>query len=393
MLIGVVGKPSSGKSTFFKASTLVDVNIAEYPFTTIKPNHAVAYVRVDCVEEEFRVKCNPREGFCKNRTRFVPVELLDVAGLVPGAHEGKGMGNQFLDDLRRGDCLIHVVDASGSTDEKGEKVGVGTHDPCKDVEFLEEEIDMWYYNILKRAWPGLSKSSTSEDAPKILHKQFSGLGATETMAKKAPIPKKSLRHWSDEELKKIAVYFRENTKPMIIAANKCDVKESEKNINRMKRKFPKSIIIPCSSECEVALREADKKDLIEYAPGSNSFKILEPEKLSEKQKRGLDFIKKNVLEKYGGTGVQEVLDKSVFQLLNGICVFPVPGKNLSDKDGNVLPDCYLMIRGQTAVDFAYKIHKDFGDKFVKAIDMRTKRALGKDYELKHRDVLEIVSKK
>jgi len=149
MLIGVVGKPSAGKSTFFKASTLVNVDIADYPFTTIKPNHAIAHVRVKCVENEFNVKCNPQKGFCKSGTRFVPIELLDVAGLVPGAHEGKGMGNQFLDDLRKGDCLVHVVDASGGTNEKGEKIKNGTHNPCKDVLFLEEEIDMWYYNILK----------------------------------------------------------------------------------------------------------------------------------------------------------------------------------------------------------------------------------------------------
>jgi ribosome-binding ATPase YchF (GTP1/OBG family) len=393
MLIGVVGKPSSGKSTFFKAATLVNVEIADYPFTTIKPNHAVAHVRTVCAEKYFNTKCDAQEGFCRNGIRFVPVELLDVAGLVPGAHEGKGMGNQFLDDLRQGDCLIHVVDASGGTNEKGEKLPVGTHDPCVDVKFLEEELDMWYYNILLRAWPSISKSTTSEDAPKALFKQYSGLGATELMAKKSPVPKKPLRQWSEEELKTIAVYFRKNTKPLIIAANKCDVKQSWDNIKRMKQEFPDNIIIPCSSESEVALREADKKGLINYGPGSKDFRITKANSLNEKQNQALAFIKKNVMEKYGSTGVQEALDRSVFGLLGAISVYPVAGRNLKDKDGNVLPDCYLMPRGSKALDLAYKVHKDLGDKFVRAIDVKTNRTVGRDHALSEEDVIEIVSQK
>ena len=152
MLIGFVGKPSSGKSTIFAAATLIDVARASYPFTTIEPNRGMGFVRVECVDKEFNVQCNPRSGFCVNHTRFVPVELLDVAGLVPGAHEGKGLGNKFLDDLRQADVLIHVVDASGSTNEKGEAVESGSHDPSKDVKFLEEELELWMLGILENNW-------------------------------------------------------------------------------------------------------------------------------------------------------------------------------------------------------------------------------------------------
>src|SRR3970040_2190760 len=118
MLIGLVGKPSSGKSTFFKAATLAEVDIAPYPFTTIKPNHGVGYVKVDCIDKEMGVQCQPAHGFCLKGQRFVPVELMDVAGLVPGASEGKGLGNQFLDDLNQADVLIHIIDIAGSTNEK-----------------------------------------------------------------------------------------------------------------------------------------------------------------------------------------------------------------------------------------------------------------------------------
>src|SRR3989338_5626200 len=139
MLIGVVGKANVGKSTFFKAATLAEVEIANYPFATIKPNHGTGYVRVDCAEKFFNVKCNPRFGYCIEGIRFVPVDMLDVAGLVPGAHEGKGMGNQFLDDLRQADALIHVVDVAGTTNEKGEPITPGSYDPADDIKFLEEE--------------------------------------------------------------------------------------------------------------------------------------------------------------------------------------------------------------------------------------------------------------
>src|SRR3989344_1881372 len=162
MLIGIVGKPSCGKSTFFKAATLAEVDIANYPFTTIKPNHAVGYVRVDCADKFFNVKCNPRFGYCLDNIRFAPVDLIDVAGLVPGAHKGLGMGSQFLDDLRQAHVLIHVIDVSGSINEKGESVDALSYDPAKDVEFLEYELDMWYLGILKKGWEKLTRLIVQE---------------------------------------------------------------------------------------------------------------------------------------------------------------------------------------------------------------------------------------
>jgi len=99
MLIGLIGKPSVGKSTFFKAMTLAEVEIANYPFTTISSNRGAGHVKIECIDKEFNVQCEAREGYCLNHFRFVPVELIDVAGLIEGSHKGLGRGNEFLDDI------------------------------------------------------------------------------------------------------------------------------------------------------------------------------------------------------------------------------------------------------------------------------------------------------
>ncbi|MFH1848595.1 MAG: redox-regulated ATPase YchF [archaeon] len=396
MIIGVVGKANVGKSTFFKAATLADVEIANYPFATIKPNSGIGYVRIKCVDKEFNVQCNPTEGFCKKGIRFVPVNLIDVAGLVPGAHEGKGMGNQFLDDLRQADVLIHVIDASGSTNENGESIAPGSYDPAEDIKFLEVEMDLWYLGILKKGWEKFARQIMQEkmDVQIALAKQLSGLNVTEDhivdSIKSLGLNVENPSQWNDDELKNLSRELRIKTKPMIIACNKIDMKESESNFIKLEEAFPEHILIKCSAESELALREAAKQGLIDYLPGENDFSILKEDTLNEKQKKGLMFIKENVLEKYGSTGVQEVLDKAVFELLKYIAIFPGGVNKLEDQHGNILPDCFLMPEGSRAIDFAYKLHSDFGDKFIRAIDVKKKMTVGKDHVLKNLDVVEII---
>jgi len=394
MLIGLVGKPSAGKSTFFKAATLAEVPVAAYPFTTIKPNHGIGYVKVECIDKELNTQCQPNHGFCINHWRFVPVELMDVAGLVPGASEGKGLGNQFLDDLRQADAFIQIVDISGTTDIEGKTVLDESHDPVKDINFLEEELNKWYYNILIKAWKGFTRKAEYEKRKfsEAVAKQFSGLKVTENQVKtvllKLNLPEKA-SSWTNKELIKFASELRDESKPMIIAANKIDLKNSKKNYEKLRKEFPKLTIIPCSADSELALREAAKAELIEYIPGENEFKMKTG--LNEKQEQALKKIKENILNVYGNTGVQEVLNKTVFDLLKYIAIFPA-GSKLKDSKGKTLPDCFLLPEGSTALDFAYFLHTDIGNDFIKAIDVRTKRALGKSYELKNRDALEIVTK-
>ncbi|MBW2968862.1 redox-regulated ATPase YchF [Candidatus Woesearchaeota archaeon] len=397
MIIGVVGKANVGKSTFFKALTLAEVLIANYPFATIDPNKGFGHVRVECAEKYFNVKCNPRLGYCMDGIRFVPVEVIDVAGLVPGAHEGKGMGNKFLDDLRQADALIHVVDIAGSTNEKGEPVDPGKYDPSFDIKFLEMEIDMWYLSILKKGWEKLARHMQQEkkQITKIISKQLSGLNVTEEMTeeilKKLELNLEKPVEWTEEQLLKLAKEFRKKTKPMIIAANKIDLPGADKNYEKIKKEFSDYIIIPCSAESELALKEAAKKQLIKYIPGNENFEIIG--NLTEKQEKALNFIKEKILTKWKSTGVQQTIDDSVFKLLKRIAVFPGGINKLADQHGNILPDCFLLPEGAKAIDFAYTVHSDFGDNFIRAIDVKTKRTIGKDHALKHLDVIEIISKK
>ncbi len=398
MLIGIVGKPSCGKSTFFKAMTLAEVEIASYPFTTIKPNRGVGHIKIACAEKAFNVKCNPRAGYCVDGNRFVPVELLDVAGLVPGAHEGRGMGNQFLDDLRQADALIHVVDASGSTNEKGEPVERGSYNPMNDVLFLEHELDMWYLQILKKPWEKFARQMQMEKQKlaRAIAKQFSGLNATEPMVKdimaRLKLNEEDATKWSEEEIKMFAIELRKRTKPIIIAANKIDLVPKEKFIE-LKNKFSGLIIIPTSAESELALKEAAKAGLIEYLPGSSDFIIKDESKLNDRQKAALAFIRDNVLKHYGNTGVQDVLNRAVLELLNYIAIFPGGLSKLEDQYGRILPDCFMLPHNSTALDFAYKLHTDLGEGFIRAIDVKKRQTVGKDHILKTGDVIEIVSSK
>ncbi|MEM4208085.1 MAG: redox-regulated ATPase YchF [Candidatus Bilamarchaeaceae archaeon] len=393
MLIGIVGKPSTGKSSFFMAATSVAVERSPRPFTTIKPNHAIGYVEVECVDKEFGVKCNPRAGYCINSRRFVPVELLDVAGLVPGAHEGKGLGNKFLDDLRQADVLIHIVDASGSTNENGEKVPVGSYDPAKDIIFLENELNYWIKGILDNNWIRLVKDSKKDGNEKVLFDQFTGLGISKNAIVKTLVElrlkDKLLEQWSEEEKLTFAKKMREIGKPILIAANKCDLPGAYQNYQRLVKEFPNYVIIPCSAEAEIALKSAAKNGFIKYIPGDSDFEIIA--QLDEQQKKAMEFLK-NYIKMAGGTGVQKALNAAVFDFLHYIAVFPGGVNKLADSKGNILPDCFLMKPGSTALDFAATIHTDLAKGFVKAIDVRTKKALGAEYVLKHRDIIEIMSR-
>lgn len=392
MQIGLLGKTNVGKSTFFSAATQTTAQIGNYPFTTIEPNMGIAYVKTTCACKHFAIThIHPA---CINGIRYVAIKLIDVAGLVPGAHEGKGLGNKFLDDARISEALIHVVDTSGSTDSQGQPIPAGTHNPLEDVKFVEEEFDQWMKQILQREWQKLTRELESKSGKVIqaIAQRFSGLGIdeydVESVLHNLNLHSKKPHDWNESELLTFVKTLRKRTKPIIIAANKSDLCHDLNILNEFKKIHP---AIACSSETELLLRKAAKNGIIEYLPGEKSFKVKDGINLNSQQKNALDLAEK-VMSKLDGTGVQQILDFACFDLLKLITVFPVEDETkLSNKSGEVLPEAKLLRQGATARDLAKSIHQDLANGFLYAIDAKTKQRVGAEYQLKNGDVLKIVS--
>jgi ribosome-binding ATPase YchF (GTP1/OBG family) len=384
--IALAGKPNTGKSTFFKAATLMNVEIANYPFTTISANRGTSYVRVPCPCTQLKARC----GHCMDGVRFVPIELVDVAGLVPEAHKGRGLGNTFLDNLRQSEAIINVIDASGGTDIEGNVLGAPSHDPLEDITLLESEISLWITGIIEKNWQRLAKKAQLErNIAYVIATQLTGLNIEARQIKNA-MQKQGLldtspESWEREDIINLSQQIRKIAKPIVIAANKKDVASSD-NISRIADAYED--VVATSGEAELALRLAQQKGLIVYVPGDTHFAIVTS--LNEQQKTALEHLKKFVGGE--GTGVQKCLNITVFDVLRYIVVYPVEDEHRwSDKQGRVLPDAFLMKGGGTAKDLAFKVHSDIGHGFLYAIDVRTKKRLGEHHELQNGDIIKIVS--
>ena len=390
MQIGLLGKANVGKSTFFSAATETTVASGNFPFTTIEPNIGVAYVTAECACKHFEIEHN--NDLCKKGIRYIPVKIIDIAGLVPGAHEGKGLGNQFLDDARQAEILIHVVDIAGTTDIQGQPVSVGTHNPLEDVKFVQDEFDQWFIDILKREWDKITREIDQKRAKLTdgIAKRFSGLGVkdyqVQEVLQKLSLISKNPKEWSDSDIETFVKDLRKNTKPMIIAANKADLCKDLDIINEISE-----VVVPCSAETELLLRKAAKAGIINYFPGQEGFTINEEKEILPPQKKALDLVT-SVFKKIPSTGIQKILNSAVFDSLNFIVVYPVEDETkLTNKDGVVLPDTKLLPKDSTAKDLAILIHADIAKGFLHAIDCKTKQRISGDQKLKNGDVIKIVS--
>ena len=390
MQIGLLGKANVGKSTFFSAATETTVPSGNFPFTTIDPNIGVAYVKADCACQHFKIK--HETPLCVNGTRFIPVKLIDIAGLVPGAHEGKGLGNQFLDDARQAEVLIHVVDIAGTTDIQGQPVSVGSHDPLKDVEFVQDEFDQWFTDILKREWDKITREIDQKRAKLTdgIAKRFSGLGIKDFQVQetlqKLGFMSKNPKQWSQNDIESFAKQLRSGTKPMVIAANKADLCQDLDIVKKISDE-----VILCSAETELLLRKASKAGIIHYSPGDEGFTLVEGQEIPLPQRKALDLVK-SVFEKIHCTGIQKILNTAVFDLLQFIVVYPVEDETkLCNKDGVILPDAKLIPQDSTAKYLASLVHADIAQGFLHAIDCKTKQRISGDQKLKNGDVIKIVS--
>ena len=401
LTIGIIGKPSSGKTTFLNAACLTHAKVSEIPFTTIEPNIGVAYVRNKCVCKELKVIDNPKNSICIDGTRFIPINLIDVAGLVPDAHKGRGLGNKFLNDLIKADVLLHIVDITGSLDKSGKLISMGEYDPYEDILFLEEEINLWFKEILEREdWTKFTKGILTEKRKVVeaIYGRLSGVKINKQQIilslREEKLENKNPSSWTEIELLDFAKSLRRISKPILILANKIDKEISEKNLKDLEQKY-EDLIIPCSALAEHFLRKYRENKVINYIPGSNDFEIIEAHKLSENELNMLKKIKVKILNQYGGTGIQQALDYASFTIANQICVYPVSDiSTYSDNKSNVLPDAFLIEKGTLLRDFVReKIHSELAENFMFGIDAKTKKRLGENYELKDRDIIRIVTSK
>lgn len=383
--VALAGKPNCGKSTFFKAATLANVEIANYPFTTIDANHGVAYVRTVCACRGLGLSC----GQCRDGIRYVAVGMIDVAGLVPDAHKGRGLGNQFLDHLRTADAIIHIVDASGGTDSEGNPLPPGSHDPMEDIRFLATEMTMWLYGILEKHWSKLQRQAqTSGYSPaQGIAEVLAGLGITLEHVHQAEMELSlSLKRVTQEELIRFCDRLLSSAKPMLLVGNKVDQAPQE-----ILDKLAPLQLTYASAAAELALRNAATASLIHYLPGDTAFTISKPESISSPQRAGLAKIA-DVMQRYGGTGVQQAINRAILGMLDMIVVYPVEDENkFCDRQGRILPDAFLMKRGSTPHDLAYRVHTDIGKGFLYAVDARTKMRIKESYQLKEGDIIKIVS--
>ena len=387
--VALAGKPNAGKSTFYRAATLADVDVGNYPFTTIDPNRGVSHVRTDCPCLDRDERCG--DEHCRAGKRYVPIELLDVAGLVPGAHEGRGLGNQFLDALSNADVILNVVDASGGTNAEGEPVETGSYDPVRDVDFVEEEMDLWMAGIVGDNWETVERQSRYPefDLEAALTELLTGIGASEAdvaaTLRSVEYPEEP-NQWTDADRERLARELRERTKPIVVVANKADVAPAE-NLECLREAAEG--VVPATAGGELALRQAGEAGAVDYDPGDPDFGIVGD--VSEKQRRGLERVR-GVMDEWEGTGVQAALNAAVYDFLDHFTAYPVQNETKwTDGQGNVLPDAFLLPRGSTPGDLAYAVHTDIGDGYLHAVDARENRRIGEDHELEEGDVVRIVS--
>ena len=329
-------------------------------------------------------KCKPNYGGCVEGRRSVPIELLDVAGLVPGAHEGKGLGNKFLDDLRHADALVHVVDASGRTNAEGENTR--GYDPSQDIAWLRSEIVAWIKGNLYQRWGSIKRRHVAVKASAVdtLQAQFSGYGSTSQLVARTLDKlalKEPLEHWSEETVDRVVAAFTDEKFPTVIALNKIDDPDAYTNLMKITKMYKNSLVVPCSARAELFLRKMAKQGYVQYVEGSDSVWTRQdliddgdPEggglkEMDEKNKEIIDEYKDMILYRYNSTGVVDVLSAAA-KLLGLVPIFPVRSTATFSSGSDTkaaFRDCVLVKRNSTVGEVAKKVMGDVTIAYVEGV--------------------------
>lgn len=398
LTFAIIGKTNVGKTTLFNAATLLNAEISNYPFTTKQPQEGTAYVSDLCVCRELGLEDNPQNSACIDGWRYIPVRIIDVPGLVKDAWRGRGLGNRFLSAIGQADALIHVVDASGSIDEEGKIDKPGSGNPVQDVMDIETEIELWISHIVDRNKQQIIHDMEYQGIIEALNKALTGIKTkphkVENALQQAKLITKPFTDWTPEDTLEFAHQLLPIIKPTLIIANKMDLPIAEENLEKLSDYYSQALVAACSAEAELALRLADKSGLIRYLPGQETFQILDNSALTLEQQKAIDYIEQNVMYKYMRTGIQQALNTLAFKLLRMNMIYPVSyDQQFSDKHGNVLPDVHLLEEGATPLDLAELVHSRLKDNYILSIDARTGLRLPKNYTLRHRDIVKIMTQK
>jgi ribosome-binding ATPase YchF (GTP1/OBG family) len=398
--IALIGKTNAGKTTIFNTVTGRNEPIGNYMFTTQNPVSGTTYVTSPCVHKEFGVIDNPINSKCIDGWRYIPIEIIDLPGLIKGASYGRGLGTRFLSEAMKADAFIHVVDASGSIDEDGRIAEPGTGDPFRDYQEIEGEIVQWYKNLLENNLDKILKkietTKNEQQAINVVYETLAGVKITKLHIIQAledmGVSVYDFRSMNDEKLWRLASLLRDISKPTLIVANKMDIPVADSGFKQLKDKIKDKIIVPISANLELLLKRAEQKGTVRYNPAEENFLVIDSSNLSKDEKKALDFFNKFLIREMMRAGTQFALNVAVFKLLRMNVVYPVADpKKLSDKKGNVLPDAYLVPDGSTVKDLAEIIHSELAVGLLYAIDIRTGLRLPPTYRIKDRDVLHLVS--
>jgi GTP-binding protein YchF len=313
--VGIVGLPNAGKSTLFNALTKGGAQTGDYPFTTIEPNVAIAQVPDERLEQ---VATTVRSSKLEPAT----ISFHDIAGLVKGASEGEGLGNQFLASIRETDAICHVVRCHA---DSGVPHPDGRVDPLADIETIETELVLADYDQVERRLSRVGKQAKSGDAEAIaehgwLQAVFEALAAGRP-ARSVPVP---------DAAPNAAVNLGAlTTKPILYVAN----------VDEGDAEAPQAVVSHAAAVGAgvVAVSARIEGELAE----------LDPSEAEEMR------------ESYGveGSGLARLV-RAAYELLDLITFFTAG----EDKEAVARP----LRHGATAVEAAGTIHTEIMEAFVKA---------------------------